>query len=457
MKKGTNCKVFCCVPGCSSKGTIDRSLSFHLFPKLGVSRVQYETKLGKQLIDRRIAWLLRTKIEKRVSPYMKICSKHFLESDFHYSGGNIVKRVLKKNAVPSQNLYGDDWGWHPKLKSLSTLKKVQFNNNTKVDNDSPWGFLLAIGWAKLIPVRPNKGEILKSIDFQNNTCPLCHKAFNRKDHVQRHFMELHMQKNNYECKKCSKKFKRKYLMDNHEKNCNGERIHVELHVRIINRLRERVLHQTKRKEENGGPITIAETRKPQGIKKEIRAINISCHAPLLSYRIGIGQESLYTGSDSCKFSIKIFKFKSKADWNCHSRVLRAIEQVSRKGHTIHGGEASLLVGSRILTERHFLTFIPRTTKRSNPTRRCFVCTRNNKRRESRYMCKGCELVFCIVPCFEMYHTELMNTYTKGWQIVTALPDTVGETGDDPTMGKNQPAALFPNQFKFPSRFYYLNL
>nr|CAI5842170.1 unnamed protein product [Callosobruchus analis] len=45
--------------------------------------------------------------------------------------------------------------------------------------------------------------------------------FTRKDHVQRHYLEQHMKPKEYQCQKCQKKFKRRYLMENHNRNCNG--------------------------------------------------------------------------------------------------------------------------------------------------------------------------------------------------------------------------------------------
>lgn len=60
-----------------------------------------------------------------------------------------------------------------------------------------------------------------------------------------------------------------------------------------------------------------------------------------------------------------------------------------------------------LTERHFPT-LHKSDKanRKNPMRRCAVCSKRDKRRCSRYCCKQCNVGLCIVPCFEMYHTQL---------------------------------------------------
>lgn len=64
-------------------------------------------------------------------------------------------------------------------------------------------------------------------------------------------------------------------------------------------------------------------------------------------------------------------------------------------------------GSLRLIERHFPIFYTSDkASRKNPMRRCVVCTQLNKRCCSRYCCKQCNVGLCIVPCFEMYHTQL---------------------------------------------------
>lgn len=57
--------------------------------------------------------------------------------------------------------------------------------------------------------------------------------------------------------------------------------------------------------------------------------------------------------------------------------------------------------------RHFLQLIPPTKKKQNPQKRCIVCTKAGKRKESRYQCKNC-IEFpglCPAPCFEEHHTK----------------------------------------------------
>lgn len=61
-----------------------------------------------------------------------------------------------------------------------------------------------------------------------------------------------------------------------------------------------------------------------------------------------------------------------------------------------------------LTERHFLGKIPPTNNKINAARRCYVCanTKNQKRRkETRYLCKQCDIALCFEPCFEIFHTQ----------------------------------------------------
>ena len=61
-----------------------------------------------------------------------------------------------------------------------------------------------------------------------------------------------------------------------------------------------------------------------------------------------------------------------------------------------------------LTERHFMQPIPPTQQKDKPQKRCRVCYKNGKRKETRYHCPCCPSKpgLCYFPCFEIYHTKL---------------------------------------------------
>lgn len=57
-------------------------------------------------------------------------------------------------------------------------------------------------------------------------------------------------------------------------------------------------------------------------------------------------------------------------------------------------------------EKHFpAVYISDKSKSQNPMRRCAMCSKKGKRRTSRYYCKQCNVGLCVVPCFELYHTQ----------------------------------------------------
>lgn len=74
---------YCCVPGCKSWKKRSPEITFHKIPKEGQIKVRVENNLGLQeLVDRRKVWIHNLKIGKDVSPYMKVCSVHFMQTDF---------------------------------------------------------------------------------------------------------------------------------------------------------------------------------------------------------------------------------------------------------------------------------------------------------------------------------------------------------------------------------------
>ncbi|UYV68811.1 hypothetical protein LAZ67_6000940 [Cordylochernes scorpioides] len=83
--------------------------------------------------------------------------------------------------------------------------------------------------------------------------------------------------------------------------------------------------------------------------------------------------------------------------------INLIGQIIEKYHEarvqVHRGRPSTSEDRPLrLIERHFPSLVPPTEKKKNPTRYCRVCGANKKRKESRYMCKDCDVALCVVPC-----------------------------------------------------------
>lgn len=89
-------KVFCCAYGYSSKASRTAGLSFHRFPPEGVRIVPIQNKFGfDEQIEFRKAWERKPKMGKRVSFFIKVCSKHFKESDCFPGAGELLIMALK--------------------------------------------------------------------------------------------------------------------------------------------------------------------------------------------------------------------------------------------------------------------------------------------------------------------------------------------------------------------------
>lgn len=91
---------------------------------------------------------------------------------------------------------------------------------------------------------------------------------------------------------------------------------------------------------------------------------------------------------------------------CIERIVEeyAIQQTetSRVGRRNKSAKPTRLIG------KHFPNFIPSTSSKANPMRRCAVCSKNGIRKESRYWCSTCEVPLCVVSCFEKYHTARID-------------------------------------------------
>jgi len=71
---------------------------------------------------------------------------------------------------------------------------------------------------------------------------------------------------------------------------------------------------------------------------------------------------------------------------------------------LRGGRPSIEGNPFRLTERHFFKQIPPSDKKLHPTKRCIVCHKHKQHKETRYICGQCNEPFCVVLCFEQYHT-----------------------------------------------------
>ena len=50
--------------------------------------------------------------------------------------------------------------------------------------------------------------------------------------------------------------------------------------------------------------------------------------------------------------------------------------------------------------------IPPTEKKARPTKRCVVCYKNNRRKETVFWCLECEAALCVEECFKAFHAKL---------------------------------------------------
>lgn len=97
-------RLRCSVPQCTSKPKINPESSFYRFPRKDRQYVKILTSSGIKRLCRQEAWSRKLRITKPIFSYMRVCSQHFVESDFFHTSDNHVSNKLKQTAVPSQNL-----------------------------------------------------------------------------------------------------------------------------------------------------------------------------------------------------------------------------------------------------------------------------------------------------------------------------------------------------------------
>ncbi|XP_014607748.1 PREDICTED: protein jim lovell-like isoform X36 [Polistes canadensis] len=88
------------------------------------------------------------------------------------------------------------------------------------------------------------------------------------------------------------------------------------------------------------------------------------------------------------------------------RGYRSRSSLTRHSRYECGGLGSRYTFTCTLCERHYPAYHNNDKiKKQNQVKNCVVCAQDSKRRRSRYCCKQCKVGLCIVPCFEIYHTN----------------------------------------------------
>ena len=119
-----------------------------------------------------------------------------------------------------------------------------------------------------------------------------------------------------------------------------------------------------------------------------RLLNTSVHNALIVYSMNKDLKSL-----------KHFEFRLQL-------VRELLETHVKTVQSPHAGRPSKTPAPERLVARHFIEKIPPTQNKTNPTRRCVVCSnRHKKRKETVYWCKDCGIGLCFNDCFKIYHTE----------------------------------------------------
>jgi hypothetical protein len=89
-KRPSVSKEYCSVPKCSSRASRDRCVSFHRFPKKG-RKITILNGFGKkEQVELRELWAQNLRLQKPVTTYMIVCSRHFSRADFILPGKQFV-------------------------------------------------------------------------------------------------------------------------------------------------------------------------------------------------------------------------------------------------------------------------------------------------------------------------------------------------------------------------------
>lgn len=71
-----------------------------------------------------------------------------------------------------------------------------------------------------------------------------------------------------------------------------------------------------------------------------------------------------------------------------------------------GRRTNIVELPRRLLGNHYPSIVPSILSRAKPQRKLIVSqNKNNKRKDTTYMCVKCNIGLCPAPCFEIYHTQ----------------------------------------------------
>jgi hypothetical protein len=109
------------------------------------------------------------------------------------------------------------------------------------------------------------------------------------------------------------------------------------------------------------------------------------NATVMNSMIIFMKNSSQTKSDHSKFGVDLVQ----------ALLVRHGKGVERKVSGRHSTDETV----PHLIERHFPERIPPTEKKAKPTKRCVVCCKQGKRRETVFWCPDCEAGLCVEGCF----------------------------------------------------------
>ncbi|CAH1977393.1 unnamed protein product [Acanthoscelides obtectus] len=89
--------------------------------------------------------------------------------------------------------------------------------------------------------------------------------------------------------------------------------------------------------------------------------------------------------------------------------LAVIRQLLERFQKTASRSVHLDLGNKRLTQRHFPDLVTVKEGIKSAYRRCYVCSHSKqkpkKRKETKYMCRECDVGLCPAPCFKIYHEE----------------------------------------------------